>query len=124
MSVELVWEERALRIVLSGTVTGEDLRSYEGQIWGDWRFDRLEYAIWDGRAITGWAVHEDDIDGSVAYTRGSAYSNQQVRLALVVTEEVRASGEHFLRASLSVRSPWEIRLFHDMDEALVWAKGG
>jgi hypothetical protein len=123
MSVELVWEQRSLTIRLTGTVHAADIREYESQIWTDWRFDQLQYAIWDGRGIDEWVVDEDVIENSVAYSRGSSYTNQSIRLAFVVpNEEVLSSAKQYMRESGAVRSPWRICVFEDMDEALAWAR--
>lgn len=123
MPSKLIWKNRSLQIILSGVITGDDIQSYESKIWRDPRFDELNYAIWDGRDIEGWDVSSFDMRKSVAYSLGHSYSNRSIRLALVVADPaVFESGRQYIQGLNSLKVSWDVKLFHDMDLALDWAK--
>lgn len=123
MPADLIWDNQSLKIILSGVVTGDEIRSYESQIWVDPRFDELQYVIWDGRYIEGWNVSISDLRMSVGYSLGHSYSNRSIRLALVMTDlAIYESGKQFMQGLTSANISWDVKLFQDMDLALDWVK--
>jgi hypothetical protein len=123
MPAKLIWGNQSLQIILSGIVTGTEIRAYESQIWVDPRFDELRYVIWDGRDIEGWNVSASDLGMSVGYSVGHSYSNRTIRMALVMTDmAIYESGKQFVQGLASAKISWDVKLFQDMDLALDWLK--
>jgi len=87
MAFENVWEPGGVTTRFTGFVTAaEYVRSAE-EICADPRFDTLRFVIKDLLAITGHAIEPEACDPIAAIRHGARYTNPNIYLVLLTTDE-------------------------------------
>ena len=124
MSFTVRWAKNLVEITLSGTVDLEEIRRYEGEVFGHPDFDLIRGVIWDGRDVTELSLAEDENSVSAAYSKGSSISNANIRLGFVVAnEDVRSTAETYIEFSKKMGNPWAMQIFSSRDDAMKWVDG-
>ena len=123
MPYELIYEDRGFIICFFGNISINDLNQGNDDIQGHEKFDSHRYQIVDLRKanLTGIALEETEVPATTDYF--ASFTNASVRIAMVVSDVIGSTVcREFIHHSITIGSPWEYGVFHDYDEALMWAK--
>ena len=85
MSYEVTWEPRGVIKRFSALVTDNEMIQSVVDTEKDARFDELRYVINDFLGITGISMTKDSVDEISVRDRGAAYTNPNIRIAVVAT---------------------------------------
>ena len=115
------WVENGMEKIASGHVTGDELIATRKELYGDERFDQLEYILSDYTFADSVQILEKDIK-QVAYLDGAAaMSNPNCKVAIVApTKIMKPLADYY--AELSKNSPWDARVFETVEQAKEWLK--
>lgn len=118
MSYELDWEQNGIYWKYYGKVTGDEVVEASTSIYSDPRFDTLKYKLVDFLDIVNMDIEKEHI-ALIAYQHRSAQrSNPYIKNAIVVSPEGGGLANKF--ASFFKDSYWEVKVFHDIEEANQW----
>ena len=117
MAYKLKWEPHGVYWKYSGKVSGEEIIQASTSIYGDSRFDDLRYKLVDFLEAEAVDIDEKQVDIIAHQHMAAAISNPHIKTA-IVSEEDLVMAARFV-ANLSA-SPWEVRLFHNLDAANSW----
>jgi len=124
MPYSISWEARGVVWTYWGRVTGNELLVSNQEIYGDERFDLMEYQLVDLRKVDGFDVEPEEMIVVAATDRAAARSNPHVRVA-VVAQDRTIKELSALYAKENATSPWVQRVFEDLGDARAWiAEGG
>jgi len=111
------WEKRGVYWKYSGNVSGREIIEASGVIYGDPRFDTLEYKLVDFLDATAVNMTDDEV-ARVAYQHKAAeVSNPRIKNAIVMTVALNLADKF---AAFFVDSRWEVKVFQDMESANQW----
>lgn len=116
------WERSGVTWTFWGIVSGEELLAANQSIYGDRRFDLMQYQIVDLTRVERFEVAPDDMIVMAASDRAAAISRPEVLVAVVATDETVVQ-RSLLYGAESERSPWEQRIFSTVGEARAWVSG-
>ena len=119
MSYKLIWESKGLLVKHYGTYSISNILFAINEIYGDERFDEINYQIMDLSEVDEITVSADDVDMIVDHEINPLKSNPNVKFVFVSTNKVmpelvveyKRIGKHL---------PWEIKLFATLEEAREW----
>jgi hypothetical protein len=121
MACEIVWHPKGILFIHSGTVTNEEVENANGIMYGDPRFERIEYQISDYLSVTNNLL--TPVDAKVIGTLDSVSSHwnrRKMKIAVVSTDEnFFPVIESYFRVITS-RAGWEGRVFKTREEAFQW----
>jgi len=113
------WEERGVYCKFSGRVTGAELIQCNKEIYGDHRFDGMRFQLFDMLSVTKLDVEVNDVRKVAACDTGAAFTNPNVKCALVTTDENAHVLSNLYQQGIE-KSPWEGQSFHRISEAREW----
>lgn len=113
----LDWEKRGAYWKYSGVVTGEEVMSACASIYGDPRFDSLDYKIVDFLGVESLQMNEDDLLKIAYQDKAAELTNPRIQSAIVMTLGVEL-GKKF--ASYFDDSGWDVEVFADIQSARQW----
>ncbi len=120
MSFEMEWEQRGVVIRFFGVVTIRDIFSASNAYQGDGRFDGITYVLADYSKITDCDAEPQEIDIVWAVDKGAAYTNPNIRKAIVATNpKVKALRERY-QSALYHDSAYPTRVFTSEEAARAW----
>lgn len=121
MAVLNFWESRGVYRQADGVLNGSELLQSVIEVEGDSRFDEIRYVINDFSMVSEFKISNADILAISAMDKASAYTNSNIKIALV-------TGEHQLEEIYSQYNnmfetpPYPNRLFRTLEEARLWVE--
>lgn len=123
MPYRTVWLEKGLEKTASGIVTGCELIASRKELYGDPRFDNVEYILSDYSSAEAIEIAEQDVK-IVAFMDGAAaMSNPNCRVAIVSPNNNKIPLANYY-TQLSKNSPWQTRVFQTVEQAREWINAG
>jgi hypothetical protein len=122
MAGELIWEDKGILVKHSGTVTDEEVRELNDRMYGDIRFDSINYQIADYTEVTKNLITPQDAKVVGKLDRASSmWTSKKMKLAIVSQDEnffpvVETYFSEF------AETEWEGRIFPTLVEAYAWVK--
>ena len=113
----LDWEKRGAYWKYSGDVSGEEVMSACASIYGDPRFDSLDYKIVDFLGVNSLEMNEAQLLKIAFQDKAAELTNPRIQSAIVMTVGVEL-GEKF--ASYFGDSAWDVEVFSDIESARQW----
>jgi hypothetical protein len=99
MAFTNVWEPGGVTTRFTGFVTAEEYVRSAEDICADPRFDSLRFVIKDLLGITGHAIEPEACDSIAAIRYGARYTNPNIYLVLLTTDERLVPFAHPKRGS-------------------------
>jgi len=117
MSHELAWEAGGVYWKYSGEVSGKEIIDASAAIYGDPRFDDLEYKLVDFSHVQVINMTEDEV-ARIAYQHKAAeLTNPYIKNAIIMTLAVDLANKF---ASFFEDSCWEVQVFDNIESANKW----
>lgn len=119
------WEEKGIHRRYSGVVALTEVIDNSLQLQGHPKFDDLRYIIADfldiDQAVFDAETFQEQIETHAHINAVAAKSNPHIRIAVIATDETtQALTEFYQLQAKSGIMPWEMRLFHSLDDARSW----
>ncbi len=113
------WIGNEVLITFEGDVDFHDITEVDDKIYGDPRYEKQKYQLWDFQQVKTFKVNPVEARVIGVVDKNSAVWNNDIKLAVVATDE------HVLNMTLEYREElkdtnWQVRIFESMDEARVW----
>lgn len=112
---------KGLYWTFQGKITADDLFTCQSQGHSLSNFDDLRYFIIDMMDVTQIEYGVEDIEKVAALDFAASKTNAHVKVALAATDE-NITALSYLYESETAKSPWEIRVFQNVDEARAWVE--
>lgn len=121
MGYRLYWEKRGAVKHFSGVVTGDDISRSLNDVHGSDQFDSLRFVINDFRDVQEIDFADLDIDYIAALDKAAFVTNPLIKLAIVAADpRIREIAAQYANSPLNA---YPTRLFDNMADAELWAKG-
>jgi len=118
LSYEVTWEPRGVIKRFSALVTDNEMIQSVVDTEKDARFDELRYVINDFLGITGISMTKDSVEEISVRDRGAAYTNPNIRIAVVATHpEIIALANAYANSPLNA---YPTKIFPTLVEARSW----
>lgn len=116
MSYEVLWMPRGYYKRLSGVITAGEFMQSITDVQEDPRFDTLRYGINDCLEVEDVVISSSDIEMFAALGIGAAYTNPNVKIAMVVTHP-KVTG---LVQAYAKMSTYPVKFFDTVADAASW----
>ena len=117
MPHKLEWEKDGVYWKYSGDVSGKEVIAACASIYGDSRFDALNYKMVDFTDASSISMTDDDLMKIAFQDKAAELTNPHIKSAIIMTLETHL-GEKF--ASYFADSGWEVEVFQDIVAATNW----
>ena len=111
------WESNGVYWKYSGEVDGEEVVKACASIYGDPRFDSLDYKIVDFLGAESIQISEAELLKIAFQDKAAELTNPRIKSAIVMTLGAEL-GKKF--ASYFHDSGWDVEVFQNVDEANKW----
>jgi hypothetical protein len=123
MPYTTAWERRGVVWRYWGTVSGEEILRSNQEIYGDARFDEMDYQIVDFTSVERFEVTEEDMVVMAANDRAAALTNPSVLVAVAARDALIKDLSALYEAE-TAESPWQHSVFESVEDARAWATRG
>lgn len=121
MPFEIIWEPYGAYKRFYGFVTASEFKQSIEKLHNDLRFDILKYSINDYLGVQGHEITGIDVTMFAALGIGASFSNPNIRIASVTTEERILE---FLQSYATTQlEPSHLGAFSNVADARTWIKG-
>ena len=121
MPFKTSWAEKGIYSQFHGEVTPAEIEEANAEVYGDYRFDHIEYFIYDFTDADDLALQQSDVEDSVATDKGASYTNRDIKGALVASDQqICEMIDSYMNMSSELGSPWDSKRFLNLDEARKW----
>jgi len=121
MPYTITWLPEGVVICLNGEITFEENMKFNGELYGDPRFETIKYEIGDYRGVTKFHVSEKETEVIASLEKHSSRWNSHLKVAHVTTDPKMIDLIRLYEQSMA-DTMWEFALFSTMEEAEEWVK--
>jgi hypothetical protein len=119
MGFDITWMGNNVIVSLSGKVSFKDIDTADGMLYGDARFEKMEYQIFDHTDVEEFNVSTSDLQMIGALDKSSSIWNRKMKVALVTRDKkIMDHIEEYKKVMKD--TGWKIRAFDTLEEAKFW----
>lgn len=120
MNYKFDWNQNDLLITFGEVISYEDIASADDTLFGDARFDNMEFVIYDFLPVREFTITDNNLMLTAAINMSASQWNRKLKMALVATDEgIIKAINRFIE--LMDKSNWDIHSFQSTEEAFDWA---
>lgn len=119
MGYTIEWKHADIIVKFDGKLIKEDILSVDNQIYGNSKFDKMKYQIFDYSQVSEVALSEADVKMISILDKSSTIWNNHVRVA-IITDDVKIFGLAEIYRAILIDTKWLVEIFTNFDEALAW----
>lgn len=119
MAYTIEWKHSDIIVTFDGKLIKEDILSVDNHIYGNSKFDKMKYQIFDYSRVTEVALSEADVKIISILDKSSTMWNNHVRVA-IITDDVKIFGLAEIYRAILIDTKWLVEIFTNFDEALAW----
>lgn len=120
MAYTITWNDRGIVWTYTGTLNGPELLESNFEIFGDERFDDIEYQIADLTRVEKFELTETHIRKIAHLDMAAARSNPRIQVAVVTDSETGVELTRIYQKHVTEKSTWEIGIFANLEDAKIW----
>jgi len=121
MSFTTKWDGSNIVVKFKGKVSFREIDEADSLIYGDKRFDQMQYQIFDFADIDEFILSEHEMKVIGSLDKASSNWNNNVKVAVVTTsEEFKELMKKYMEVMQDTN--WQTRIFATFIEALDWCK--
>lgn len=121
MPYDTEFAKTGAHVRLHGTVSFDEIRSAQGEVWGHPDWDYIRYVIVDFLEVETFVIVEGDAQALGFMDKTAVQRGKELKVALVaVKPDIIQLFEAY--ASILDGTTAEVRIFADREEAIAWAK--
>ena len=117
MTYSLAWENKGVFWKYTGTVSGEEIIEASTKIYGDPRFDALDYKLVDFTEADAIQISNEQVMLLAFQHQAAEQSNANMITAIVCDDNFQPAHDF---ANLFKDSNWEIKIFPSLEEARLY----
>lgn len=119
MSHELSWTGNEVIISFGGDVDFHEITEVDDVIYGDPRFEKQKFQIWDFRRVDSFKISTVEARVIGGIDRDTSMWNDNIKLAAV------SQDQHIIDMTMDYKDEmkdtnWQIRIFDTFDDAYAW----
>lgn len=121
MGFTVKWQKRGVIVVFDGILKADDIIKANNNLYGDKRFDTMEYQIFDYRFVDGHDIDESDIGVIGILDKSASKWNRNIKSCNITSDEF---GIQMIEkyAEIMNETGWETRIFTNLEDALEWCE--
>jgi predicted RNA-binding protein len=119
MGYTIEWKHSDIIVKFDGKLIKEDILSVDNHIYGNSKFDKMKYQIFDYSRVTEVELSEADVKMISILDKSSTIWNNHVRVA-IITDNVKILGLAEIYRAILIDTKWLVEIFTNFDEALAW----
>ena len=116
------WEDRGIRWVFTGVLTGEELLNANLAIYDDSRFMEMRYQVVDFLLVTDFNVTSEIVREIGQLDEKASQRNPDVKVAVIATNLLHKGLTRMWELS-GGGAIWQTAIFEDEETARVWVGG-
>lgn len=120
MPYTTTWHDRGIVWTYTGTLNGPELLESNFEIFGDERFDDIEYQIADLTGVEKFELTETHMRKIAHLDMAAARSNPKIKVAVVTGSETGVELTRIYQKHVTEKSTWEIGIFESLEDAKTW----
>lgn len=120
MPYTISWKAKGIVWTYYGVLTGSDLLESNFRIFGDERFDNINYQIADLTRVETFELTEAHMRKIAHLDMAASRSNPNIKVAVVTTAEVGLELVRVYEKHITEKSAWETSTFASLEEAEAW----
>ena len=113
------WTGNDVLITFEGEVDFHEITEVDDHLYGDTRYDKQVYQIWDFRNVQAFNMTSIEARVIGVLDRNSSVWNNNIMLAVVTTDKYIIDITLEYKKELS-ETNWQVRIFDTMEEAEKW----
>jgi len=119
MGFLMEWRNNDVIVVFDGTLKAQDIIDANSKLYGDERFDMMNYQIYDYRFVNKIEVKESDVPVIAILDKSSSKWNSKMKIANITSDpfSIRMVKVY---AEMLEGTGWETKVFANMEEAIAW----
>ena len=120
MSVQHKWIGNDIIFSFEGEISFDEIEEANDEVYGDSRYDRMNYAIYDFKSAKCINLTDKEIDVISALDQSMSTWNRNLKLAVIgnYNNNINDRIVHYIK--LMENSDWDIELFNHPGEAIEW----
>ena len=120
MSYKIDWKNNNAIVTFDEKIDFNDVFKADSKIYGDLRFDEMDYTIYNLSTVSEFNVSLKDLRIISTLDLSAERWNKRLKFALIIKEEHRKSVERYL--TFMKKSNWGIKIFLNYKDALEWCE--
>ena len=121
MNYSIVWEDDAICVNYSGSISNDDIKHAHFSLNGDERFYESKSLILDISNCTMEQVSVDELIEVIGTDLGASKFIDSLKVAMIaVREENREKAIRYISQCIGFGYPWRFRLFDSIEAAKSW----
>lgn len=123
MPSKVIWSNHGATKKYWGSLTYKDIESADNALFGDYRFDGIQYLVIDCMDVIETLLEDEAID-VLAHTDHVASSYKRtLKMAFACNlPKLTLQFQKYISESASIGNRWDIRMFTDLQSAEAWVK--
>ncbi|MCG6187860.1 hypothetical protein [Maribellus maritimus] len=121
MANEISWNNSNIIVRFNGIVSADEIMSVNDLIYGDSRFDSMDYQIFDYSKVEKMAMNEIDTEVIGTLDKTASMWNRKLKVAVVSTNGFIDNLTQTYKKTIS-DTAWEVRSFSSIKDALQWCE--
>jgi hypothetical protein len=121
MPYNITWKPGGVIWTFHGILTGQDGVKANLDIYGDPRFDDLQYGIVDLSKVKQFDLTGEDVEAAAALDEAATITNPRLILAIVAHESEAVKFAELYKSAMS-ESSWKVEIFQSMEDAEEWVR--
>ena len=119
MAYIIEWTEANVIVKFQGVLTKKDILEADDKIYGNPKFDKMKYQIFDYTGVENVDLTESDIEIIGILDKNSAIWNNRVKIAVVTTNPkiTTLAGTY---SKMLMGTKWQVLVFNNFEEAQEW----
>jgi len=119
MSFQIVWDKNNANVNFYGTLTIKDFLEANGLIYGNHRFDNMEYQIADFTDVQKIELSDEDVIIISTLELSAVQWNRHVKVAHVTKNQILKDLVHVYETKMK-ETNWSCKLFENLTDAKEW----
>lgn len=121
MPYEFKWGDEGTEVIFHGKLSYEDIREADDMHYGDARFDKIKYQLYDFSRADLSQISINHTKQAAAHDVASISYKPNFKVALVTLDSyTRTLCEKYIDDSIKLRSSWSFAIFDNYAEAKSW----
>ena len=121
MPYEFKWGDEGTEVIFHGKVSYEEIRDADDMHYGDERFDKIKYQLYDFSRADLSQISINHAVEAAAHDAASVIYKPSLKVALVAIDSYTTTlCEKYIHDSMEFRSTWSFAIFDNYVEAKSW----
>ena len=122
MNFSIEWINSNAIVTMTGEVGFEEIDFVNGKLYGDSRYERMEYQLFNMTDVEKFNLTARDFEMIGVLDRNSSIWNNRMKVAVVFRNEEMIRLMDFYKRAMKDTN-WKIEVFRELDDAMNWCNG-